>query len=68
MVMSAPNQYSAVIASYKYQDEIFGQLACLKESLSAIYRPNRKSGMESLCFDFSGEKKPSKGLVFLPVI
>jgi SAM-dependent methyltransferase len=56
--------FSVVIASYKFQDEIYGHLSQLKDRLSAVYRPNRKSGMESLFFDFAGEVRPNKGVSF----
>lgn len=62
MVNSSPGYYSAVIASYKFQDEIFEKVAALKSSLSVLYRPNRKSGMETLFFDFDGALQPNKGV------
>ena len=56
-----PGTFSVVIASYKYQDEIYAQIAGLGSCVANVFRPNRKSGMESLFFQFAGEQQPCKG-------
>ena len=63
-----PDQPSVVIASYKFQDEIFARLVAIRNKLKAIYRPNRKSGMESLFLNIGGEARPIKGLTLDRVV
>lgn len=64
LVESRPNRMSVVVASYKFQDDVFARLGGLTELLAAVYRPNRKSGMESLNMIFAGAMRPSKGVTF----
>lgn len=61
VVEDNPGQYSVVIFSYKYQDEIHAKVSPLSSRMISLLRPNRKSGIEALNFVFDGAIRPCKG-------
>lgn len=63
-LVKSPNCYDVAVLSYKFQDEIFGKLQGLFDSINSIFKPTRKSGMETLFIKFGNEYRYCKGLKF----